>query len=141
MKAEIANKLADLKKYYDILSEYRKYSLIEIEKDFMLRGAIERYMQLCLEIIIEIGEMIIANECFEKPKKHREVIEILCRHNILPQTFANRFAPAVGLRNILVHKYGDVDIRKLHKNLHADIDDFDTFTKHVSKYLKNKSQR
>ena len=107
----------------------------------MLRGAIERYMQLCLEIIIEVGEMIIADECFEKPKKHREIIEILCRHGILPKSFANKFAPAVGLRNILVHKYGEIDIRKLYKNLQMDISDFDMFTKHIARYLKNSQKK
>jgi uncharacterized protein YutE (UPF0331/DUF86 family) len=93
-------------------------------------------MQLSLEIIIEISEMIIAEECFEKPRTHREAIEILGKHGIISMPFARKFSPAIGLRNILVHRYGSIDVKRLYKNLHADIGDFNTFAKYIAKHLK-----
>ncbi len=102
MKAEISRKLSDLKMYVGFLRQYQKKTLNDLKKDHTLRAAVERYMQLSLEIVIEIGEMIIAYKGFRKPARHREVIEILAENNVLPKPFAKKFASAMGFRNILV---------------------------------------
>src|SRR3989338_2671959 len=103
MKVEINKKLSDLKKYVSFLRKYQKNKKEDLENDFTLRAAVERYMQLSLEIVIEISEMIIAYKGFRKPERHRETIEILAENKVLPKQFARRFAPAMGFRNILVH--------------------------------------
>lgn len=114
MIAEVASKLELLKKYARILRSYRKYALKEIEADDTLRGALERYMELALECVIDIGEMVISAEKLRKPERYREIIEILGEGGILPKEFSRRFAPALGLRNILVHMYEDVNLDRLY---------------------------
>ena len=136
MKAEISRKLSDLKKYVDFLRGYQKITLQKLRKDHTLRAAVERYMHLSLEIIIEIGEMIIAYKGFRKPARYREIIEILAENKILPKQFAKRFAPAMGFRNILVHRYGELDISRLYSHLKNDTKDFDAFARYVAKYMK-----
>jgi len=136
MKNEIYGKLADLKKYVELLERYSSHTKKELKNDLTLRGAVERYMQVALEIVIEIGDMIIAKEGFRKPERYREVIEILGENNILPKAFARLFAPAAGFRNILVHRYGDIDLDILYKHLKNNTKDFDTFARHIAKYLK-----
>jgi len=140
MKKEIYEKLELLKKYVEILKGYANYPRSKLEKDFTLRGAAERYLQLSLEIVIEIGEMIIAKEGFRKPEKHREVIEILGENKIIPAPFAVKFAPSAGLRNILVHRYGEIDFEIVYSHLRKNLNDFDTFAKHAALYLKKQKQ-
>jgi uncharacterized protein YutE (UPF0331/DUF86 family) len=135
MKLEIEAKLRDLKKYVQLLETYRKESKGKLEKDATLRGAVERYMQLAIEIVIEIGEMIIAKEGFKKPETYREVIEILGMEGVLQRAFAKRLAPSAGFRNILIHRYGEIDIHELYSHLQKDIKDFDTFARQIAKYL------
>lgn len=136
MKAEIEAKLRDLKKYVQLLETYRKESRKSLEKDLTLRGAVERYMQLAIEIVIEIGEMIIAKEGFKKPETYREVIEILGKEGVLQKAFAKKLAPSAGFRNILIHRYGEIKTDELYSHLQKDIKDFDTFARQISKYLK-----
>lgn len=138
MKVEIEEKLRDLKKYAQLLETYRKRSKKEIEADMTLRGAVERYMQLAIEIVIEIGEIIIANEGFKKPETYREVVEILGREGVLRKGFAKKLAPAAGFRNILIHRYGEVKIDELYSHLQKDIRDFDMFARQISEYLRRK---
>jgi len=139
MKAEIESKLRDLKKYVQFLETYRKENKNKLEKDMTLRDAVERYLQLSIEIVIEIGEMIIAYEDLEKPETYRNVIEILGKEGILQKGFAKKLAPAAGFRNILIHRYGEVDFDDVYKHLQEDVKDFDVFARQVSKYLKNKN--
>lgn len=135
MKREIHSKLKDLEKFTNILKDYQKCSKKELEKDLTLKGAVERYLQVALECVLDIGQMIIAIKRFRKPEKYREVIEILGEEGILSKKFAKKFAPAAGFRNILVHKYAEVDLDKLYEHLQS-IEDFDTFAKHIAKFIK-----
>ncbi|MHC1605396.1 MAG: DUF86 domain-containing protein, partial [Candidatus Methanofastidiosia archaeon] len=77
MKNEVLNKLERLQKYVKILDSYKKYGIQDINEDFTLRGAIERYLGVSLECCIDIGEMIISFRGLRKPETYKEVIEIL----------------------------------------------------------------
>jgi len=55
MKNEILSKLERLQEYVRILNSYRKYSIQEIKKDFTLKGAVERYLEVSLECVLDIG--------------------------------------------------------------------------------------
>jgi len=138
---EIADKLETLKSYIDILRSYQSYEINEIKENITLRGAIERYFEISLECTLDIGEMIISAENFEKPDSYREIIEILGNHNILSKEFSEKFAPAASLRNILVHAYAKLDIEKLYKLLQENLEDFDEFSKSIAEYLINKKYK
>ena len=135
MRKEIEAKLGHLQKYRGYLARHQGATLSQLQDDYMLRAAVERYLQLCLEIVLEIGQMVIGAEGLRKPEKNREVIEILGEAGVLPASFAQRFAPAGGFRNILVHGYEKVDIKEVYANLKR-AEDFDIFARHISAYLK-----
>ncbi len=134
-KEKILLKLRNMKNYVDFLKSHRKTTKEELKKDYLLRSAIERNFHLALESVLDIGEMIISIEEFRKPEDYKEVIEILGLEGILPKEFAKKFAPAASFRNILVHKYAEVDLNELHKHL-QNLGDFDIFASHVAKYVK-----
>ncbi len=136
MKNEILSKLEQLREYVKILDSYKKYSVEEIKNDFTLKGALERYLQVALECVLDIGEMIISMKSLKKPETYREVIEILGREGILPKEFSEEFKEAVKLRNILVHMYTEVDLNILYKILQNKLKDFNEFAKYVAQYLK-----
>ena len=140
MREEIYSKLEDLKKYVQFLGSYQSHRKEELRENYTLRGAVERYLQLALECTLDVGEMIISIEGFRKPETYREVIEILGEEGILPREFAKRFAPSMGFRNILVHRYAEVDLDELYRHLQDDLEDFNTFAKYVAKYVEGKSR-
>lgn len=117
MKAEIQAKLEKLEEYTRLLKEYQAHDLEDLKEDPTLRGATEQYFETTLECILDIGGMIISMEGLRKLDKYREIIEILGDEGILSREFAERFAPAAGFRNILVHMYAEVDVEKLYGHL------------------------
>ncbi len=62
MRLEIIDKLELLEEYITMLKDLQQYSLEEIEKNYVLRGAVERYLQVSLESMLDIGEIIISEE-------------------------------------------------------------------------------
>lgn len=137
-KEKISLKLRLMKKYVDFLSSKRNVSREELEGNYELRSAIERNFQLAIESTLDMGEILISVEGFEKPEDYKGVILILGKHDILPKDFAEEFALAAGFRNVLVHMYEEVDMGILHDFLHNKLDDFDTFAKFMVEYIRSK---
>ncbi len=137
-KEKIARKIKHMKKYVDFLRSCRSAPMERLKEDYELKSAIERNFQLAIESALDIGEIIISAEDFEKPEDYRNVILILGKHGIIPPDFAEGFARAAGLRNILVHMYEEVDVGKLYDYLQKNLADFDEFVKYIALYLNNK---
>jgi len=74
---KIADKLSAMERYVSLLRGYSKEDKEDIASDPTLRGAVERYLQLAIEAVIEICEMIIAERGLGKPETYKEVIEAL----------------------------------------------------------------
>ncbi len=107
----------------------------ELEDNYQLRSAVERNFQLAIESAIDIGEMIISREGFQRPDIYRNVFLILGRNNIVPTDFAEEFSKAAGFRNVLVHIYEEIDIDILYMFLTERLEDFDEFAGYIAEYL------
>lgn len=112
---------------------------IELENNYQLRSAVERNFQLAIESAIDIGEIIISRERFERPEIYRSVFLILGKNGIIPGEFAEGFAQAAGFRNVLVHIYEDIDMSILYMFLTERLDDFDEFAGYIAQYLSSHS--
>ena len=135
MNDEIASKLEMLEEYTAILREYQQHDVEDLIRDHTLRGAVERYIEVALECMIDIGEMMISKENLKRPDTYREVFLLLGEYGILPDKFANDLAPAAGFRNVLVHMYAKIDVERLYYYLENNLDDLERFGKYIAQYL------
>ena len=110
-----------------------------LDMNYGLRSAVERNFQLAIESAIDIGEIVISEEGFERPQDYRSVFLILGRNGIIPKDFAEDFSLAAGFRNVLVHIYEEVDSSLLDVFLTERLDDFDKFARHIARYINNNS--
>ncbi|TFH41490.1 MAG: DUF86 domain-containing protein [ANME-2 cluster archaeon] len=135
MNNEIASKLELLEEYTAILRGYQQHDVEDLMRDHTLRGAVERYIEVALECMIDIGEMIISKEKLKRPDTYRDVFLVLGEHSILPGEFAKDLAPAAGFRNILVHMYAKIDVDRLYYYLENNLEDIERFGKYIAQYL------
>jgi uncharacterized protein YutE (UPF0331/DUF86 family) len=137
-KEKVGRKLETLREYVGYLKGYQRFTSDDLKRDHTLRGAVERYLHLAVESVLDIAEMMIAEFGLRKPEEYRECIDILGEVGILPDEFAYRFAPVAGFRNILVHEYARVDLAEVHRHLQNDLGDFEEYARHVAMYLEKK---
>lgn len=135
MNDEIASKLEMLEEYIAILKGYQHHDVEDLMRDHTLRGAVERYIEVALECMIDIGEMIISKEKLKRPDTYRDVFLLLGEHGILPDDFAKDLAPAAGFRNVLVHMYAKIDIDRLYYYLENNLEDIERFGEYIAQYL------
>lgn len=135
---KIISKLSLLDQYLKYLTEIQKVNQKKFINDFIFLGAAERYLQLSIEIIIDVGKLIIIAENIKRPEANKEIFPILHDEKIISEKLAEKLVGITGFRNILVHLYAEVDKNKVYENLQEGLDDFRLFKKEILSYLKKK---
>jgi len=133
--AIIKVRLQEIDKNLEILVRLKKIN----EKKFITNPEIFKLAERCLETniqaILDICHHIIADNNLTRPRDNKHALEIIANQKIIPSVFAKRIEPMVGLRNILVHEYIEIDPKQIYQHI-QNLDDFRAFQKHIIKYLE-----
>lgn len=139
-RQKILEKLENFNEYLDYLNQLKKE--IKNEKsfisDFHLFGNTERYLQLCIQIILDACQLIIIDLNLTRPDDNYEAVSVLYGKKVFSGSLASEITKMIGLRNILVHEYGKIDRKKIYKVLKENLDDLKLFQKAVVKYVNSK---
>ncbi len=91
--------------------------------------AAERALHVAAEAIFDVGHHVLAGRGLPIPSTYREVIPALIHAGVLAPAFEARLAGLAGLRNLLVHDYGDIDATQLWAMIDTRLEDLeDTHT-------------
>jgi uncharacterized protein YutE (UPF0331/DUF86 family) len=92
---------------------------------FSLQMAVQNYIDITAHIISEeeLGIASSTNEMFYVPQENGY---------IRPKLTENMVA-AVGLRNLVVHEYGNIDLKQVYQIANQDIDDLEDFVRAILK--------
>lgn len=132
----ILAKLDRLRLYLKYLRELRKSSLEDFLGDFRICGATERYLQVAIESVIDVGNEIISSLELGRPERYRDIPYILSAANILPKDFAENLVSMIGFRNLLVHDYASVNLNLVYEFLQTRLTDFETFIRYIVEWLE-----
>lgn len=123
----IENKLKRLEENLRSLSLIKNdYSLDDIRNDKIDEWGLRYGLLESIQIIIDIACSVVTEKNLGIPKNYSDCIQLLISNEYLEKTLGNRIKSAVGLRNLLVHEYGIIDVEKLYDYLNhiQDIRDF-----------------
>jgi len=135
------SRIAKLREYLKILKELGKENEKEFTQNYKIYGLAERYLQLAIECVLDIGNHMISRLEFKKPETYQDIFIILGKNSILPVEFSEKIAKMAGFRNILVHGYIDIDETMVYYHLKEDLTDFEEFIKYIIQYLKNQKNK
>lgn len=137
-KILITTKFNDLKTYLKEVEPILTLPSHEIIKDYLKLRTIERDFQLIVDTMIEINTYVISRLNLTIADDYQSTFEILGENKIIPFDFALKIAPVVGLRNKVVHKYGNIDKKQMVEELKAGSKDFREFIKVMQTFLNKK---
>lgn len=133
---KIISKLQKLKEYQKVLKEIQKVNKKEFVDDYHFYGLAERYLQLAIEVILDISKLIINAKSFQRPESNQEMFEVLAKEKVIDEELRDVLFGIANFRNILVHDYEKIDRKIVYEILQDRIDDFERFGKEVKKYLQ-----
>lgn len=135
---KIVAKLERLEEYFQYLEKIQKINKKKFLADYHFFGLAERYLQLCIEILLDIGKMVIVAERLRKPEDNEDIFIVLSENKILSAKAAQQLVGIAGFRNILVHDYENIDRRIVYEKLQENLKDFQKFQKAILRYLNKK---
>lgn len=134
----IENKISSARKYLKILQRYKRYKKEEIESNIDIRGAVERYLYLAVQLAIDLAEAVIAYKGFRKPTTMSEAFDILNEERLISAKLTNELVKMVGFRNIITHDYEKIDYEIVYKALHNGRKDIESFLQKIEGKLRLK---
>ena len=119
----IRKRLNKLDEYLEILSQLQGYSLEAFVADPERYGSAERFLQLAVEIVTDLGNHVIADEALGVVNWHSDIPRLLAEHNYISTELQETWIKMIGFRNILVHAYLDIDRTIVYEVLQTRLDD------------------
>jgi uncharacterized protein YutE (UPF0331/DUF86 family) len=132
--------LENLRGYVRKLNHLASLARKDFLSDFTKIESAKHLFQVSVECCIDVSNHIIASERFRAPKTYAEAFEILAEQGILAKEFLATLRQMVQFRNRLVHLYWEVDVEVIYDILQRNLEDFETFTKQILKYLSAHEQ-
>lgn len=96
---------------------------------------IERGLQVGAELLLDIGNHILAAEYGVSASEYRYIFQGLADQKVITQTLANRLEGLGGFRNIVVHNYLELDPERVLMYLERAPKDFSEFAREIRDWL------
>jgi uncharacterized protein YutE (UPF0331/DUF86 family) len=109
MNNRIKDKIKDVENYLSELDEVKPLTLDEYTKDIKAKAACERYAEKIAEALVDLAFLAIKDKNLKSPESDAEAFTILLDNKIISSDLAGKLQDAKGMRNILAHKYGEID--------------------------------
>lgn len=129
------DKLRQLEENIRTLEKFKSgYTLKDIGTDKIDEWGLRYGIFESIQIIIDISCHIVSEKNLGTPKSYSDCIKLLKSNNILTEDTTEKLLRMTGLRNILIHEYGIVDIKKIFSYL-DELEDFRNFVNQIKTYL------
>lgn len=135
----------DLERIRGKLDELESY-LIELEAflpdeeiDYMelrTKRACEKIFELACETIIDVCNIIISHKGYGRPLDSKSSVNKLVENSLISKNLGERLQEMIGFRNLLVHRYGQVDDHQAFEHLKDELGDFFEFMETIEKLLE-----
>mgnify|MGYP000182062768 CR=1 FL=1 len=100
-----------------------------LQNDYFLRTGIERTLQVCIEAMVDVANRIIFLENRPASTNSFDSLQQLEDMNMLAS--AERYRNMIKFRNLIVHRYEQVDVGLLVSIVNKSLDDFDSFADEI----------
>jgi uncharacterized protein YutE (UPF0331/DUF86 family) len=100
-----------------------------------VRAQVEWAVERLVELAVNINLHAVAAAGERPPADYAESFRAATEVGLLPEDLARELSPAVGLRNVVVHEYLDVDLERVAASVPRAIDAFTAYRRVVAARL------
>jgi uncharacterized protein YutE (UPF0331/DUF86 family) len=131
----IETRLAMLAGRLNDLTALRTTTWAQYAENRILRGYVERTLQVCVQICLDVAGHLVAELGLRPPADSRDVFAILNEEGIVPDDLLAELTNMVGFRNLIVHDYARIDDQLVYSIMQDHVDDFTRFAAAVTTFL------
>jgi len=134
-KNRILSKLDELDSYLSELKIVMPKSYQEYVGSIEKKRSCERLLHILIESVIDICALIVKGLRLGLPAGEEDLFEKLEKKKIISKGMKEKLKSMRGFRNIMVHRYAEVDDELVFDNL-GNINDFKEFRKEIGSFLR-----
>jgi uncharacterized protein YutE (UPF0331/DUF86 family) len=131
----IDERLKELARILQELSKYQNMPWESLQNDLSQRWIIERGLIAAASVIFDIADHILAGRFASYADTYAESLQALRDHQVISEELYRQIRGLGGLRNILVHRYLQVDVRELFDHYQRGLQVFPRFAQEVLTWL------
>lgn len=110
----------------------------EYKDSLMKKRACERLLQMCIEIVLDICNIFVSDLRLGLPSDEEDVFKKLSDSKIISKDIMKLLPGMKNFRNVLVHKYGEINDKKVFENIKKNLKDFEKFRKETLEFLRKR---
>jgi len=133
---DVVNAMIDLiEENIRLIEEIRSQGYESFSESFRDIQDAKHSLQEAIEACLDIGSHIIAEKGFRRPEDYREIFRVLEENGIIDHVLSVKLQEMAQFRNLLVHRYGEIDIKRVYIIMSDDLEDIQKFAKSILKYI------
>ena len=136
MKPLLDKKLRFLLDYLEEFKAFTTADFAEYERDKLIKRAVERLIQLLVEVGSDVAGIILSEREDVVVETYYDSFIKLGEKKILPMSLAKKLAASAGLRNRIIHEYGEYKDSIVFSNIKPLYDGYLAFYQKIRTYLE-----
>ena len=132
----ISRKLSRLQGYVDELKASTDITWEKYRSDLRTKAFVERFLHLAIEEVIDIANHIVSFEQWREPSGYRDLLQVLSEKEIIPKNQLSRFQNMASFRNMLVHRYENIDEELVYGIFSKHLTDFDLYSNLIMQWVE-----
>ncbi|MBI2666417.1 DUF86 domain-containing protein [Candidatus Woesearchaeota archaeon] len=137
----IEQKLREIEDSLAVIDE----GIPENEEDFssagLIKDGIYKRLEFCIQNVIDIFSMIYSSQRLGVPGTVDDIFTGFLKKGLFPKKIILLAEEMKGMRNVLVHKYGEIDDARVYAFLTERMGDFQKIVGAVEEYLKKQEKK
>jgi len=131
----IMAKLEFMNRYLDRLEEFSNISLTDYLESLNTQSLVERFLQLIAETGNDTNRHILKGLGRQQPKQNRDTPIAIAQTGVIDHDLASRLSRSIGLRNVIVHLYDEIDPTVVHGAIQKTLRDYSMYQVQITNYL------
>ena len=107
----------------------------ELDRDFDTRLIVERILTQLADLAVDINAHITSSLGETAGGEARSTFGKMAQLGIIPRALATELKLSVGLRNVLVHEYVNIDLNRVAESVPQAIDSYTQYRRQIARWL------
>lgn len=131
----VRHRAREIRESLDKIRAYTAQSDADFFADERNLYTVMHLLLICIEAVAAICNHLLAKTAREAPASYAECFEGLQHLNILDESLQNRLIHMARFRNILVHRYWQIEPARVLRYARENLDDFEQYLFHIGQFV------